>query len=119
LRVPDDQTWLELNDAEGPTSAKYELRLKDRSTLAADYDFDVTYSVSITPDFIYGDLGAFWHTEWAFDAAQGNISIGPVASTDSWLPNQVNMRAENGSIVEVLATGSDGRYYAFDAKPFQ
>jgi hypothetical protein len=62
---------------------------------------------------VRGALGAFWHSELAWNEAEQTLTAGPVPETDPALPTELDLRFEEEALVSVTALLPSGEVARF------
>lgn len=122
LRVADDADWLVLPNrttAMRPLSGTYQLALVAAESVGDDFVAGRTYEIRYGHGHhwhsLWGDLGAFWHTEMTVPENGSPLRVGPVSPTVPELPISLALEFEGDAFTRVTASTASGGFYTFTA----
>jgi hypothetical protein len=120
-RVPDNENWLEHEDAElrdavAARQGHFALSLTqgDGDDFAFDAEIQLRLRVNVMP-LISGDLGAFWAGEMVWHAASSTLVVGPVPETQPDLPIELELHFNEHWLQSADAEMPSGERYSFVA----
>jgi len=127
LRLPPGKELLDLDPSKfliaPPEGKSVDLKLLQRPPGSSQFDTDKTYRFWLTHYAVFGDLGAFWHTERTPNAPSTiqhpdgrvlkAISLGPVASTRADLPTKLTVGTTDDKLQAVWLTMPGGSQFLF------
>jgi len=125
LQLPSGKEWLDQERSLFLTNEPIwiDLKLMQRPAGSTEFDDDKTYRLLFSPFGIFGDLGAFWHTERTPNAPltiqhpDGRlldaITLGPVAATRPDLPIKLVVGTTDDKVQAVWLTLPGGREFLF------